>query len=380
MSIAGRRRRNAAWRAASLTGVATSSFSTLVICLAARRIGRPVVLSWMEVATVALRGRAVRARPGPREVFVGIFVHQAADFAWAVTFYGLGTRWTRRLHPAAAAVLSPAWAAATQAVEYYVILPWLQPLLRMQVPYWVGLGAHAASGAAYPIYPWLRARAEGHDVAGAAFARRWVVLLGATLSLLAALEVLGRVGREPRRPGLSAPTREFDCDFMWRMAAHHEAGVRLALLAANRAERADLRLMGRLIAAEQSAEIDILRSWWRGWHGGELPPPVPEERAAMLGMPPPGTVQSLADLRGMAFEQRFVELMISHHEGAIAMAGEARRRAGDPRLRLFAAQIMHAQHGQVARMAALHPPVTDGRDADPATGRRAPTIWEHAMQ
>jgi len=345
MGIAGRHQGDATWRAAAFTGLVTSSFSTLAVCLVARRIGRPVALSWMEVATVALRGRAVRTRPGPCEVLAGVLVHQAADFAWAVTFYGLGARWSRRLHPAVVAAISPAWATATQAAEYHTILPWLQPLLRMQVPYWVGLGASVASGAAYPLYPWLRARVAGQEAAAVAFGRRWALLLGAVLGLLAAPEVLGRVGREPRWPGLSSPTRAYDRWFMRRMAAHHEVGVRLALLAADWDDREELRLLVRRRAPAAHA-------------GGARND---------AGHAIPRRSRSAGDT-----ERRFVELITQHHEGAMVMADEARQCAGNPRLRLFAAQVTHAQRGQIARMEALGRAATERTDAIPAPDRRAP--------
>jgi hypothetical protein len=42
-------------------------------------------------------------------------------------------------------------------IEYYLILPKLQPLVVMQVPFWTALGVHVTSGLLYPFYPQVRA-------------------------------------------------------------------------------------------------------------------------------------------------------------------------------------------------------------------------------
>ena len=56
------------WGTAFLTGLLTSTFSTLMIVLGSGRIGRDVPLSWMEVGLVALRGSGARGSPGPRAI------------------------------------------------------------------------------------------------------------------------------------------------------------------------------------------------------------------------------------------------------------------------------------------------------------------------
>ena len=62
----------AVWGTAFLTGLLTSTFSTLMIVLGSGRIGRDVPLSWMEVGLVALRDGGTRESPGPRDRRRGI--------------------------------------------------------------------------------------------------------------------------------------------------------------------------------------------------------------------------------------------------------------------------------------------------------------------
>lgn len=340
------------WRAACLTGLATSSFSSAVANLGAGRIGRDPGLTWMEVGLVVLRGGGVRAKPGRREVVAGLLVHQAADFGWAVLFFGVGRLWTRRLTPPGLAVLAPVWAAATAAAEYWLILPWLQPLLKMQTPYWVAAMVHLASSAVYPLAPGIRAAGEGREVPGS-FERRWALGLAGLLAGLGAVEAVSRTRGEPVWPFASPRSTAAVKSFLRRMAAHHAVGVALAAGAAERAERAEARLLGRLMAAEQRAEIVTMDRWQQSWFGGPLPPPTEAEHAAMPGMPDDAVMAELAGRTGRDFEALFLPVMIRHHEGALRMAAEARREAADPRVRLFAAQMAHAQRGQRDRMAAL---------------------------
>ncbi len=114
-----------------------------------------------------------------------------------------------------------------------------------------------------------------------------------------------------------------------------------------------LRMLGRLMAAEQTAEIQTLGDWWRSWEGGALPPPTPTEHHAIPGMPPPGAVEELTTLTGQVFRERFLPVMIAHHQGAVQMCERAWRDATDARLRLFASQVQHAQERQLQRLRSM---------------------------
>ncbi|HEX2136192.1 MAG TPA: DUF305 domain-containing protein, partial [Microvirga sp.] len=48
-----------------------------------------------------------------------------------------------------------------------------------------------------------------------------------------------------------------------------------------------------------------------------------------------------------SFDAHFVALMTAHHDGAIAMADEAVFEASEPRLKLMAHGIRHAQRGEI---------------------------------
>ncbi|MDP9380474.1 MAG: DUF305 domain-containing protein, partial [Chloroflexota bacterium] len=346
--------RAAIWRAAFITGLITSTFSTLVIVLGSGRIGTGVRFRFMEIGTVALRDVAVDFAPRWYAVVAGLIVHQSADIFWALVFFGLLSRWTLCIRPLALLAVAPLWAVLTDAIEYFVFLPWLQPIMNMQSPYWLGLVVHIASASAYPVFLWLRKPLLGIDQ-DTGFGRRWAGLLAGALAVLGVVAALGESGREIPWPFVGEQTRSYDASFMRRMAAHHEVGVEMARLAADRAESEDLRTLGRMMVAEQEMEIGILRRWWRSWYEGELPVPTHEEHSAMPGMPPPGAIEQLSRLSGPQFDRRFKELMIAHHEGAVEMSNEAWGRSGQPHLWLLANQIRLAQGRQVKVMMGRHP-------------------------
>lgn len=343
-------RRRIAWTAGLLQGLLSGTASTLVITLGAPRIGRDPELDWMQVGTVLLRAGSVRSDPEWWNIAAGIVVHQAADLSWALLFFALGRYWTWNLTAPILFVVALPWAAVTAAIEYYLILPALQPLVVMQVPFWTALGVHVTSGLLYPFYPQLRAFVARQPIAWGGFNRILAAALGLALAALCGLELLGRAHREPAWPLLSAEERAYDAAFLQNMAAHHALGVELAAIAASNASSPELRRLARLMVANQVGEIAIIRRWWRSWMDTPLPQPSAAEHARIPGMPPRDVLARLRSEGGRPFDTDFVSVMVAHHRGAIQMADEAWEAAGDPRVRLMADSIRHAQSGQISAM------------------------------
>lgn len=305
----------------------------------------------MEVGMVLLRDKAVDRDPEWLGVISGIVVHQSADIFWAVVFWGILAKFTWGLKPRALLALAIPWALATVALEYFIFLPLNQPLLPMQTPFWTAAAVHISSAAAYPVFYCVRKLVTGISE-HVQFALRAAMTLAGLLLLAAGVEILCERKMEPYLPLLSA-SNNFDQGFMKRMTAHHEVGRDLALMAANKAGDDRLKTLGRLMAAEQKAEIDSMRRWWGSWFGS-VPPALSEaEHASMPGMPSAETIRALGRLQGSEFDSQFVNVMIFHHNGAIEMSNQAEDAAADPRLRLFAAQIVHAQPRQISYMRQL---------------------------
>lgn len=126
------------WRAVFVAGLASSTYSTIVLSFGAPRIGRDARVDFIERASIWFGTRIIQPKPSKAAIISGIFMHQIADLAWATLFFDIAGARVRRLTSRKLAVLSVPWAVLTAYMEYYLILPWLQPLVPRGVPFWTG--------------------------------------------------------------------------------------------------------------------------------------------------------------------------------------------------------------------------------------------------
>ncbi len=344
------RRRSATritWIAAVILGVTTSTFSTIVTTLLAARIGRDAATDWMVVASIPLQDGILEADPSWRSILIGILFHQWADFSWEVFFFGVLGRWTAHLSPKALIVLALPWAVFTSATEWFVIVPFWQPIFVLEQTYWIGLAVHLASASLYPLFPWIRDQVAGWRSRHSRFAAWWIGLAAAGTLCIGVVAILGWQQREfPPHIGDAS----YDQSFLRRMGTHHEQGIRLAEIGVERAQDVHLQRLARLMVSSQRGDVAIFDQWWRSWFPGERPPATAEEHAAMPGMLPEEAVEQLKRVPHSAFDALFRERMSRHHAGAIAMADEALRAGGDPRIKVMAHAIRHAQRGEIELM------------------------------
>jgi hypothetical protein len=144
------------WRAAALLGLISSTYSTLASQFLAARIGRDAVVDWMVVATIPFRDGMLQIGPSWPVIVAGILFHQWADFTWAVVFFGLFGRWTARLSSQTILLVALPWALFTSAAEWFFLVPLIpfwQPILTLNQPYWIGFLVHAVSASMYPLFP-----------------------------------------------------------------------------------------------------------------------------------------------------------------------------------------------------------------------------------
>lgn len=119
-----------------------------------------------------------------------------------------------------------------------------------------------------------------------------------------------------------------DVDFMQGMIPHHAQAVIMGRWAATHGARADVQRLCLRIVAAQSDEINMMRRWLR-----ERKQDVPDSTATrhvmkmggmthetmMPGMLSDEEMAQLDKARGSAFDRLFLNGMIRHHQGAIAM-------------------------------------------------------------
>jgi uncharacterized protein (DUF305 family) len=344
-------RRN--WRVAALLGLVSSSYSTLISQLAAGRLGRDAAVDWMSVAAIPARDWAPQSEPSWSSIAIGIGFHQWADFSWALVFFGLFGGWTSRLSPAAIAIRSFPWAMLTSALEWFFLVPvfpFAQPIFTLQQPYWIGLLVHSSSAAVYPVFCWFRWPDDKRSYRDAVFLKTWAAGLAVVLAVAAFAALASARGYELPWSGRD---RLADQTYMRHMRTHHEQGIELASIAVRRATEPHLRALARLMVASQAGENRIFASWWRSWFDEPMALCTATERAQMPGLLTAEQVSQLKNAQTASFDVLFIRLMTIHHAGAVAMADEELKGAGDLPLRIMAHAIRHEQQGAIALMNGL---------------------------
>ena len=146
----------------------------------------------------------------------------------------------------------------------------------------------------------------------------------------------------------NAASAPYDLQFIDTMTAHHESAIDMAKLAATNADNAELKKFAEQIIADQNKEIGQMKDWREKWFSAKPP---------AMNMEMPGMMDSmkmdmskLSNSKGKAFDLAFVEMMTSHHNGAVTMAKEALTTAERPEIKTLANTIIKAQEAEVKMM------------------------------
>lgn len=143
-----------------------------------------------------------------------------------------------------------------------------------------------------------------------------------------------------------------DTEFAQMMIVHHEGAVEMADLAVEQAQSEEVRTLAGNISAAQGPEIEEMTSWLQGW-GEETSPAMggmDHGSTDMDGLDQAGAMDELASLSGTEFDRRFLELMVAHHEGAVAMAEIELTDGENPQALELAQTIIDAQRVEIAEM------------------------------
>lgn len=141
-----------------------------------------------------------------------------------------------------------------------------------------------------------------------------------------------------------------DVAFAQEMIPHHGQAVEMATLAAGRTENPAILDIAERIRTAQDPEIEQMRSWLADWDSEEMPSEMEGMDHGPSGMMTDDEMATLMDASGTEFDQLFVEMMIRHHEGAIAMAQSLLAEGTDPDVRSLAEAIIAAQTAEIDEM------------------------------
>ncbi|MER7169861.1 DUF305 domain-containing protein [Streptomyces mesophilus] len=143
-----------------------------------------------------------------------------------------------------------------------------------------------------------------------------------------------------------------DVAFAQGMIPHHRQAVEMAELAPERAQSAELKRLAEEIRKAQAPEIKTLSGWLTSW-GEDVPAEGASGHAGHGGTAGMMTEQEMTGLEnasGKAFDTAFMELMIKHHEGAVAMAKTEQAEGAHAPAKKMADAIVTSQSEEIERM------------------------------
>jgi len=138
-----------------------------------------------------------------------------------------------------------------------------------------------------------------------------------------------------------------DVMFLQMMIPHHEQAVEMSKLAAKNGASPEVQQLADTIAAAQGPEIDQMRAWLDESGAGMM---MGNHAGHMGGVLSADQMSQLADSQGADFDRLYLQGMMAHHAGAIAMAQDVIDNGENPTVIALAKKIIAAQNAEITQM------------------------------
>lgn len=212
-------------------------------------------------------------------------------------------------------------------------------------------------------------------------AGRIAVLVVAGIAVVVVAVVAFSLGRLSTLAEPTPGDRSAEAGFARDMQVHHLQGVELAMIVRDRTDDPDVRRLAYDIATTQSQQAGQMYGWLEEWDlpqavsepsmtwmtlppldgtgghdaghatdGAEVAAAVHEPGAPMPGLATTEQVAALEAATGVDSERLFLELMITHHRGAVEMAGAVLDRAESRVVLRLAQSIVDSQAAEIDLM------------------------------
>jgi len=157
--------------------------------------------------------------------------------------------------------------------------------------------------------------------------------------------------------GATAPAGDHntaDVEFATGMIPHHRQAVEMADMALQKTTNAEVKQLATAIKAAQDPEIQQISGWLTSW-GEPVPTPGGHDGHTMPGgrMMTADEMAALAKATGTAFDRMFLQLMVKHHQGAVAMAKTEQTAGKDTQAIELAKKIEADQNREITTMNTL---------------------------
>jgi len=139
-----------------------------------------------------------------------------------------------------------------------------------------------------------------------------------------------------------------DLNYAQMMIVHHGQALEMTRLATGRAASTPVKRLSARITATQQPEIEAMRGWLKSNGGAKSQ--EGHDHGVMPGMASPAQLAKLRAAKGKAFDDLFLKLMITHHQGAITMATEVLSEGNNVQVEEMANDVVAQQTVEVDRM------------------------------
>lgn len=168
----------------------------------------------------------------------------------------------------------------------------------------------------------------------------------------------------PGRPGEDAKTlapgeapqaatkdkpNETDFRYVRMMIKHHRQALEMTGLVPQRGANPTVKSFAGRIADTQGPDIRSMEAWLAKNGNG----PAHDSHEQMRGMASPDQLAALRAASGPDFDKVFLQLMIAHHEGAVAMATDVLQTGSDVFVEEMAQDVIVTQQKEIGQMQAM---------------------------
>jgi len=150
-------------------------------------------------------------------------------------------------------------------------------------------------------------------------------------------------------PAVAAASTPYDLQFIDTMSRHHQGAVQMATMAHAKIRLSQLKELTRRIPVDQQKEIDQMKSWRDQWYPG-APSAEDMQMPGMSGSMKMDMSHMESRKPGREYDAMFIDMMTSHHQGALQMAQEALGKAEHPEIKTLAQQIIGEQTKEIEQM------------------------------
>lgn len=149
---------------------------------------------------------------------------------------------------------------------------------------------------------------------------------------------------------------EYNLRFIDAMIPHHQGAVEMAKQAKEKSKRPEIQKLADQIIKAQDPEIQQMQKWRSAWYPKATAEPIAyNAKTGKSAAMTPEQIQLMMMNQNLGaadgeFDLRFIEAMISHHQGAVTMAKDALKKTKQSEMKTLAQDIIRSQEGEIQQM------------------------------